>query len=415
MVINLLVFAQFILENDAKNVLKNKKYSQAHRLVHNERIVHHKSDKEINLLLKNLNLELSDFKISKLKKIAKKHFSKDNKLMNIYFYENKKYVLILSPEDIKPFIRPEFLEKLPFPPPPHDVFLFAPRIKKNILFIDNSNDDELKYLLFIVLLFIDFLLIWFYVFLRNKIKPLHLLKKSIIEFSEGNLNISTKIKGNDEIAQVSNEFNKAIIKIKELTESRNLFLRNIMHELKTPITKGKLISDTLLESRRKEILQKAFYRLEYLLEEFAKIEELTSGKIKLQIVEYRIADVIDQALDLLLIEKDKVELQNLDLLINIDFKLFSIALKNLIDNSLKYNKGDKPIIYVENKSIYVKNEANKLKKPFDEYLRPFSREYESIDKGLGLGLYITNSIVNIHKLKLEYKYEDGFNIFIIHF
>lgn len=336
-------------------------------------------------------------------------------MVNIYFYKNEKYVLILSPEEIKPFLRPEVLDKLPLPPPHHENMFFSSKRKANVLFIDNSNDEELKYLLFVVLIFIDLLLLWFYVFLRNKIKPLHLLKNSIIEFSEGNLNISTKIKGTDEIAQVSNEFNNAIIKIKELTESRNLFLRNIMHELKTPITKGKLISDTLVESRRKEILQKAFYRLEYLLEEFSKIEELTSGKIKLQIVEYRIADVLDQALDLLLIEQDKVEIQDVDLLINIDFKLFSIALKNLIDNALKYSKVDKPIIYVKNKSIYVKNKADKLKKPIDEYLRPFNREYESIDKGLGLGLYITNSIVKIQNFKLEYKHEDGFNIFIIHF
>ena len=58
--------------------------------------------------------------------------------------------------------------------------------------------------------------------------------------SNGNLLISTKTDGKDEISQVAKEFDIALKQLKELRDSRNLFLRNIMHEFKTRITKGRL-------------------------------------------------------------------------------------------------------------------------------------------------------------------------------
>ena len=53
------------------------------------------------------------------------------------------------------------------------------------------------------------------------------------------IEVSEPEMGKDEIAEVSNEFNNAISKIKTLQDSRSLFLRNIMHELKNPHCQGK--------------------------------------------------------------------------------------------------------------------------------------------------------------------------------
>lgn len=320
--------------------------------------------------------------------------------------------------------------KIPPPPPPAPNFNLRPMFPKEknmikkpidieILLKDNSYEvyffGKMKNYSYSFALLIDFLLISFYVFLYRKFKPLKKLKEEIESFSKGNLDISTKIKGKDEIADVSNDFDAAIKKIKELTDSRNLFLRNIMHEFKTPITKGKLIADTLDNCRKKEILQKAFYRLEYLLGEFAKIEELTSGKIKLKKNDFIVEELLDQSMDILLLDDSKLDIILVDKIINVDFELFSIALKNLIDNSIKYNTNSNPKIIVSTESITIKNEGEKLKKDIGDYLKPFNREYESIEEGLGLGLYITNSIVKIHGFKLHYMYKDNYHYFKIVF
>lgn len=249
----------------------------------------------------------------------------------------------------------------------------------------------------------------------KKLKPLSKLRNEITEFSKGDLNINTKTLDQDEISELSTEFNNVIGKIRELNDSRKLFLRNILHELKTPITKGKLISDTFESSKKRNILQKAFLRLEYLLGELVKLEELTSGKINLVKKEYRVIDLLDQALDILLVDKSKVDIYTNGTKVNVDYEVFSIALKNLIDNAMKYNTNEKLEIVIKEDCILIKNQGEPLKKTFEEYLKPFNREYESVDKGLGLGLYITNRIIISHDFKLYYHYNHNYHIFKIQF
>lgn len=238
---------------------------------------------------------------------------------------------------------------------------------------------------FLIVLIIDILLLLFYILLFKKIKILNDLKK-----------YKTK-------------------KIEELRTSRSLFLRNIRHELITPITKGKLLSDSLEDNRKKEILQKVFYRLEYLLIEFSKVEELTSRNIKLNKIDFKVLDLLNHSIDSLLLDESKIDIDADDIFIKVDFELFSIALKNLIDNSIKYKlkSESKPKIIVREKYIKIKNKGTKLSKPIDNYFKPFNREYESIDKGLGVGLFITNSILELHEYKLEYFYVDDHHIFKI--
>jgi two-component system OmpR family sensor kinase len=207
-----------------------------------------------------------------------------------------------------------------------------------------------------------------------------------------------------------------VLKEKELLKSRNLFLRNIMHELKTPITKAKIVTNTYDNTKKKDVLLGVFNRFEYLLSEFSKIEELTSGYIKLDIKSYRATDLIDQSLDILLLDSNDVNIQsNFDLKINVDFELFSIALKNLIDNALKYNTNGKAEIIIDNNSIEIKNKGNKLSKDITEYYKAFNRDYEKSNDRLGLGLYISNNIIKLHGYKLEYKFKDNWHTFQIIF
>ena len=98
--------------------------------------------------------------------------------------------------------------------------------------------------------------------------------------------------GNDEISEVADAFYTAVMQIKKLNESRQLFLRNIMHELKTPITKGRITAEMIPEDKYQKRLISVFEKLEELINEFAAVEEATSGK-KLNIVDvYLINELI---------------------------------------------------------------------------------------------------------------------------
>ena len=82
--------------------------------------------------------------------------------------------------------------------------------------------------------------------------------------------------------------------------------------------------------------------MEFLLEEFVKLEEITSGKIDLNKKEYRVVDLLDQALDILLLDKSQVNIYSNLTKVKVDYELFSICLKNLIDNAMKYKSSGKP-------------------------------------------------------------------------
>ena len=375
------------------------------------------SNDEINERIAVFDMKLADISFEELLKSDYKKIKIDKDApIDIYILNDVKYVHFNPNEDFRKIPPPQIL---PLQNQRLDEFgesiFFKLRPKPfEILLIDELNEKDFKYFWLVVLFSIDILLLWFFMFIEKKLKPLISLKKDMKNLSNGNLQISTKTDGKDEISQVAKEFDIALKQLKELRDSRNLFLRNIMHEFKTPITKGRLITDIYEDSERKFILIRVFQRLEYLLSEFAKIEELTSGKITLDKRKYYVVDLIEQAFDILLLEEDVIEVEySHELKIEVDFELFSIALKNLIDNAIKYKTEQKPKIIINEDSIQIINKGKELSKDIKEYFKPFNHDYETATSGLGLGLYISNNIIKIHKFELNYIYEDGYHNFFI--
>jgi len=285
--------------------------------------------------------------------------------------------------------------------------------RREVLHLKYANYTQSNMPLIGFALLINVLVLFFYLYVVKRLIPLKTLKKDISEFANGNTNIVSHTVGKDEIAEVSQEFNSMTQKLQTLQDSRKLFLRNIMHELKTPITKGKLITDLMNDEKNQERLKRIFSRFEYLLGEFTKIERVTSNAMSLNRNKYRVIDIIDNAFDLLLLdERNGIDIEtNYNLEIDADYELMSIALKNLIDNAMKYSKENAKII-IEQDRIIVQSSGDELENiSFDKV---FNRKYEGSEKGLGLGLYITKNIVYKHGYTLSYEYNEGTNNFIIH-
>ena len=250
--------------------------------------------------------------------------------------------------------------------------------------------------------------IWF------KLRPLKYLQRCIRQFGEGELNIHCRIDGTDEIAQVSQAIDEAIGRIRTLIQSRNLFIRNIMHELKTPLTKGLLTVQMLPEGKQKDRLERIFMRLDATVSEFGTIEQLSSGQFPLNIRPVTMEDLVDQAIDLAMIDRERGTYDIEPVRIEGDFKLLSIALKNLIDNAVKYSPDKRFHIVADDKAIVVESRGDKLPHPLNYYIQPYTQGEEAIS-GLGLGLYIVEMIAKVHGFRFKYDYREGKNRFIIEF
>ncbi len=257
-------------------------------------------------------------------------------------------------------------------------------------------------------------LLGLYFWLTRSLKPLKTLQNQIQKVAEGDLSVSVKSDKKDEIAQVSNAFDDALRKLESLINSRQLFLRTIMHELKTPIGKGKILNAFLEEDKLKEGYEDVFDRLELLLGEFSKIEQMLSSNYKLHLANYNANDLVDQALELMIMDEAALTKQvqireESPLVIHTDFTLFTLALKNLIDNAIKYAPDHSVEILISKEGIAIANNGVQFTDNIETYFKPFHGKGE----GLGLGLYIVHNIMEMLKLKLTYSYVDNKNSFFI--
>ncbi|MBL0708718.1 MAG: HAMP domain-containing histidine kinase [Sulfurimonas sp.] len=277
-------------------------------------------------------------------------------------------------------------------------------------------DEELKpyshfslaytYSTIMLIISISFLLI------LQRLRPLILLRRKIARFGDGDLNISFKTSGSDEIALVSNELESARQKIKTILDSRTLFLRNIMHELKTPIAKGTIATQMLNTEKQRDRFSSIFGRLESLVSEFALIEEVTSVGNKNDFKEYRLVDIIDGAIDMAMLEKISVTLdidESTKLFVN--YRLYVTAIKNMIDNGIKYSTDAHINIRSINNELCFESKGKCLSKPLHYYIEPFTKDNPS-KNSFGLGLYLVDSILKVHDQVLAHEYISGQNRFI---
>ena len=287
-------------------------------------------------------------------------------------------------------------------------YMYIKKAHFELLLVDTYEHPFPFYLLWWYGLSLVFVVL-FYFWITKNLRPLKELQEDIQRIGEGDLSISLKRKEDDEIAEVANEFDNALRKIEALVNSRQLFLRTIMHELKTPIAKGRIVTELLKDRRNQEKYEIIFQRLELLIEEFSQIEQMLSSRYTLNMNEYNVYDIVDQAIELLILdektvqEKINIEVKN-HFSLHTDFNFLSLAIKNLLDNGLKYASNHKIKVVIDSNSIVVINKGEPLNAEIENFFQPFHNQTHKTKGGLGLGLYIVKSISEKLELDFEYYY-----------
>ena len=293
-------------------------------------------------------------------------------------------------------------------------YIYIKKRNDTVLVQDNeslNSNSQLYIILVFSILLITIILV--YLITLRKLMPLKLLKDKVKTLGDENFDFECcNMNGKDEVSLLASEFKKSALKLKSLKEARNIFIRNIMHELKTPITKGKFLTQLEQNEENNEKLKSVFNRLESLINEFASIEELISSSNKIEKKFYFLDDIVDNAKDILMIEDERIISKYENRKMEINFKLFSIAIKNLIDNAIKYSPNKEVIIKSENEDIIFENIGKELESPLEKYFEPFFTHEDKAKDSFGLGLYIIYNILKANNYKLEYEYEDGINRFI---
>ncbi|QOR62242.1 ArsS family sensor histidine kinase [Sulfurovum sp. ST-21] len=291
-------------------------------------------------------------------------------------------------------------------------YIYVQRMSYNLLLKDAVPKNfffEIAVTLGIILIV---LLLLLYFAVLKKLYPLKKLHWQIQRFARGDMNVEITYEHDDEIGKIAKSFDDAIKHINQLSRSKNLFMRNLMHELKTPITKGRIIVEMMDDESTKKVLIRAFERMNELISELAEIERVTTQSFEPDFEYTMLSEIVKESRELLMSEGNCIHTEVEEMALTTDKKLMVLVLKNLIDNGMKYGKDKCVLVRTRNGLIEVVSKGDPLEHPLSYYTEPFSQA-EKRSSGFGLGLYIVDSILEKIGYRLAYKHEEGMNIFIL--
>lgn len=298
----------------------------------------------------------------------------------------------------------------------NEIYILLETQGKAILYKDSYNPRYHAF--YFITLVAIILLVFVFMLVIRSLLPLKKLRLQIRRFANGDLNVDCKTKQSDEIGELANEFDNAIQKIAALGQSRALFLRSIMHELKTPITKGRITAEMIDNPLYKERLISVFKRLQTLIDEFAKIEQLTSKNLNITKKEFSLSELIEHTKQMLLIDQldfNPIILNAPNDIVKADFELFAMAIKNLLDNAIKYGEDKKVFVDSRHYDLIISNKGEALKKDFKEYFKPYFKDQsKNTEHGFGLGMYIIKNTLDAQGFGISYEHKAGVNYFTIH-
>lgn len=282
-------------------------------------------------------------------------------------------------------------------------------------FLSEINNKWVVITVVITFIVLAFVVIMSYLILD----PLKKMLETVRKISDGQLHQRIELKGNNEFTELSDAINTMTNRLEQVDTSRQEFVSNVSHELKTPLSSIKVLSDSLLlqedvpNEMYREFMQdinSEVDRMTNIINDLLSLVRLDSGAAKLNIKEVNVNDFLKDIIKQLtpLANRKNITINydsHNDVSIEADEVKLNLAITNLVENGIKYTPEDGSVkISVENdnQNCYITIQDTGIGISEEEQSRIFERFYRvdnSRDRetgGTGLGLAITHSTIMLH-------------------
>ncbi|MBS6955952.1 MAG: HAMP domain-containing protein [Enterocloster asparagiformis] len=253
------------------------------------------------------------------------------------------------------------------------------------------------------------------------LSPFRRLQKAFDRVAQGDLESDITVDTYRETSQLSQAVKKSLTKLKAVDQSRQEFVSNVSHELKTPITSIRVLADSLMGMEDVPVeLYREFMadisdeidRENQIIEDLLTLVKMDkSAESQMNIAQVNINRQLELILKRLrpIAKRGNVELileSMREVTADVDEVKMSLAITNLVENAIKYNVDSgwvRVTLDADHKYFYIKVADSGIGIPEDALDHIFDRFFR-VDKarsrevgGTGLGLAITKNVVQMHR------------------
>ena len=273
-------------------------------------------------------------------------------------------------------------------------------------------------------------LIAVYFITERMVAPLKSMSRAAKSFAKGKFDARVTVTGSDEIAELAVAFNNMAENLATANEMQRSFVANVSHDLRTPMTTISGFIDGILSGAIPEekheyylgVISEEVRRLSRLVTALLDISRMQAGERKFTMADF---DICELSRQVLISFEQKIEAKKLDVSFECDSDRMDVigdrdaihqVLYNICDNAIKFSHdGGKYDIRIteKDKRIHVSVYNEGVGIPSEDVARIFDRFYKSdksrgLDKsGVGLGMYISRTIIDAHGEKIWAESELG--------
>ncbi len=265
---------------------------------------------------------------------------------------------------------------------------------------------------------------------RLLVRPFGKMTKSLDEIQAEDADEKLMIPDYTETEAISTAFNKMLGRMRAIDDSRQEFVANVSHELKTPLTSMKVLADSLLSQEDvpaelyKEFMGDITEEIERennIINDLLSLVKMDKSAGTLNISVVNINELLEAIMKRLrpIAEKQSIELvleSFRPVSAEVDEVKLSLALNNLVENAIKYNKKDGWVhvtLNADHKYFFVRVEDSGIGIP-EESLEHIYERFFRVDKshsreikGTGLGLAITRNAILMHRGAIKAHSKEG--------
>ncbi len=259
-----------------------------------------------------------------------------------------------------------------------------------------------------LLLFVICLMILAYLTIRRILKPLRWLRQGVGQVARGELSHQVPAGRSDELGDLAAAFNTMTERIRKLIQSKEQLLLDVSHELRTPITRMKVALAMMPEGPEKQSLEEDIKEMEQKVAELLETARAVNIKAALNLQETDLMGLIKSVVSAFDGNKPGIQIDESAEIgwAVLDRRQVEKALKNIIDNALKYTpRNGRPVEislrHISNQAVITVRDHG-IGIPEEDLAFVFEPFYR-VDKsrtprtgGYGLGLSLAKTIVEAH-------------------